>query len=87
MTDLAPLLLPAAAGLALGLVYFGALWLTVRALPAARSPALLTLASLTARLALLLLGFHAVAAGRWERLLACLAGFVLARLGSDSGVV
>jgi F1F0 ATPase subunit 2 len=79
MNELVQLVLAATAGMALGLFYFGGLWLTVRRLPTSRSPALLTLGSFAGRLAVTLLGFYLVTGGRWERLLACLAGFLIAR--------
>ena len=72
-------LLSLAAGLGLGGAYFGGLWWTVRRLPRARRPALLTLASLVVRLALLLGGLYAVTGGDWRALAAALLGFVLAR--------
>jgi len=52
-----------AAGLLIGSFYFLALWLTVRRLPKARFPAVLTL----------------VMAGCWERLLVSLLGFIVMR--------
>jgi F1F0 ATPase subunit 2 len=73
------LVLSLAAGGGLGLVYFGSLWLTVRRLPTAQHPALLTLGSFVARTAVILIGLYIVMGGRWERLLASLVGFVLAR--------
>ena len=74
------LLLAGPVGVGLGIVYFGGLWLTVRRLPDARWPALLLLGSMLGRTALTLLGFYLVMDARWERLLACLAGFILARM-------
>lgn len=79
MSDYFSLLLALAAGMALGLFFFGGLWLTVRQLPTSPSPALLLLASFVGRTALTLVAFYFVMGGRWERLLACLAGFLLAR--------
>lgn len=73
------LILAFLAGLLLGLLYFGGLWLTVQRLPAARHPGVLTLASLIIRLGVTLAVFYLVMAGRWERLLVCLAGFFLVR--------
>lgn len=73
------LILAGAAGMAFGLLYFGGLWLTVRWLPRTRFPAMLTLSSLLGRMAVTLAGFYVVMAGRSERLLACVAGFVLMR--------
>jgi F1F0 ATPase subunit 2 len=68
------------AGAALGGAYFLGLWYTVRRQTTASLPALWLLVSGVGRLVLLLVGFYLVMAGSWERLLACLAGFVVARL-------
>ena len=54
--------------------------LTVRRLPSARSPMPIALASFVARTAVVLVGFYVVMGGRWESMLACLAGFFLVRL-------
>lgn len=67
------------AGGLLGLVFFGGLWLTIRSLPSSRMPGLLVMVSLIVRLTMVLAGFFWVMGGRWERLLSCLAGFLLAR--------
>lgn len=67
------------AGLALGLFYYGGLWLTVQRLPKSRSPGVLAAVSLFLRLGLVLVAFYLVMGGRWERLLACVAGFLLTR--------
>lgn len=67
------------AGALLGSVYLGALWWTVRRLPAARRPGLLLVASLAVRLTLLLGGLGWVADGRWPVLAAGVVGFVLVR--------
>ncbi|AGL03412.1 F1/F0 ATPase, subunit 2 [Desulfoscipio gibsoniae DSM 7213] len=69
-----------AVGLGLGLFYFGGLWLTVRRLPVARRPGLLAAGSFVVRTGGCLWGFYLVMAGQWECILACLAGFVTARL-------
>ena len=68
------------AGLALGLVYFGGLWLTVRRLAGSKRPGFLMLGSFVARLLVTLYGFYLVMDDSWERLLACLAGFLVARV-------
>jgi F1F0 ATPase subunit 2 len=67
------------AGAVLGGLYFGGLWITVRRLPEARRPALLSLGSLLARLSLVLGGFYLVGAGDWRRFVLALLGFVGAR--------
>jgi F1F0 ATPase subunit 2 len=74
------LALSLAAGLALGAMYFGGLWWTVRRLPAARRPALFTLGSYLGRNALAAAGLWLVMAGDWRRLAAALAGMLLVRL-------
>jgi len=70
----------AAAGFALGVFFFGGLWWTVRKGVASDHAALWFLGSQIVRTAVVLAGFYWVAVPRWERLLACLGGFVLARL-------
>ena len=67
------------AGAALGLVYFWGLWYTVRRQPALKRPGLWLLLSALGRLALLLGGLYLVMAGSWQRLLVCVAGFVVMR--------
>ena len=71
--------LAVAAGLGLGLLYFGGLWLTVRRLPGSGRPALLFAGSFAGRTAVTIAGFYLVMDGHWERMLACLAGFLIAR--------
>jgi F1F0 ATPase subunit 2 len=79
MADVLHLSIAFAAGMALGLFHFGTLWLTVRSLPGARRPGLLTVASLFARTAVTVVSFYFIMGGHWERLLACLFGFLLTR--------
>jgi F1F0 ATPase subunit 2 len=71
--------LAVAAGGALGAVYFGGLWLTVRRLPGTRHPGAWVAVSFFARLAAALAGFYLVAQGGLDRLAACAAAFLLAR--------
>lgn len=68
------------AGGSLGIFYFAGLWWTVQKLPSSKSPALLSLGSFVVRTAVVLTGFHFIMGGQWERLLACLAGFMTARV-------
>jgi F1F0 ATPase subunit 2 len=67
------------AGGGLGAIYFGGLWWTVRRAMSFRRPAASMLVSALLRMSVALGGFYLVAAGRWERLLLCLLGFVVAR--------
>lgn len=67
-------------GLVLGAVFFGGLWWTVRKVSTCQRPAVLFLGSFLLRTSIALAGLYFVAGGHWHRLLACLLGFVLARL-------
>ena len=66
-------------GSVLGVFYFGGLWLTVRRVATDEQPALLLFVSFLVRSGVVLSGFYFVTDGRWERLVACLAGFLAAR--------
>ncbi|NPV07383.1 MAG: ATP synthase subunit I [Anaerolineae bacterium] len=80
MSSALGLALSGLAGVVLGLLFYGGLWLTLDRLTATRSPALLVLTSFLVRTLLAVAGFLLLSGGRWERLLACLAGFIVARL-------
>jgi F1F0 ATPase subunit 2 len=68
----------AAIGAAVGALYFGRLWLSMRQLPRLNHPMLWLLAGTFARLGLVLAAFLLVSQGQWARLVACLAGVVAA---------
>ena len=68
------------AGAALGAIFFGGLWWTVHKGLSSTQPGLWFFAGLLLRMGTAMAGFHFVAAGQWQRLLACLLGFVMARL-------
>ncbi|PIR19595.1 MAG: ATP synthase subunit I [Elusimicrobia bacterium CG11_big_fil_rev_8_21_14_0_20_64_6] len=68
-----------AAGGGLGAMFFGGLWWTVRKGMASEQPALLFFCSLAVRMSLALAGFYFVSEDHWQRLLACLLGFIMAR--------
>jgi F1F0 ATPase subunit 2 len=75
------LLAPAfAAGVFLGVVFFGGLWWTVLRGVSSRRPALWFFGSTLLRMSIALAGFYFVGRENWERWLLCLLGFVLARL-------
>lgn len=74
------LILALAAGLGIGVFYFGGLWLTVRRLPVTRQPALLMAASFLGRTVVGMLGVYLVMGGELSRLLACLVGIIVARV-------
>jgi len=68
------------AGAALGVVFFGGLWLTLQRMQSARHPALLLAGSFIGRSVITLAGFYVIAGGHLERLLVAVLGFVLARM-------
>ena len=77
--DLAPLALALGAGLGIGAACFWGLWWTVRRLPHSRRPALLLLASSFARILVAVGLLWLVTQGQWQRLIAALVGFIVAR--------
>jgi F1F0 ATPase subunit 2 len=79
MTLALHLLLALLAGVLLGGAYFGGLWWTVRRLPRSPRPLALAIGSFWLRIAVVLSGLYLVAWGRWEAVLAAVAGVVIAR--------
>jgi F1F0 ATPase subunit 2 len=80
MNDAVILMLAVGAGVLLGTLFFGGLWWTVQKSLSAKRPALWLLGSLVLRTAISLAGFYFVSGGQWDRLLACLLGFVIVRV-------
>jgi F1F0 ATPase subunit 2 len=68
------------AGLLLGAFFFGGLWWTVRKGVKSERVALWFFGSMLLRTGVVMLGFYFVMGDSWQRLLAGLLGFVLARL-------
>jgi F1F0 ATPase subunit 2 len=69
------------AGAAIGLFFFGGLWLTVRGMNRARHPVLRLLVSLLLRLGLALGAFYVfIRHGGWPHAAAAALGFVLLRM-------
>lgn len=69
------------AGIGLGAMFFGGLWWTVRRGVSSEYPALWFFVSVVLRTGLVLAGFYLASGGAWTRLLWCLLGFVMARVG------
>jgi F1F0 ATPase subunit 2 len=80
MNETLTLVVAGVAGLALGAFFFGGLWWTVRKGAPSKQPALWFFGSLLLRMSITLAGFYFIGRGHWQRLMACLVGFVLARL-------
>lgn len=68
------------AGVGLAVFYCALLWLAVRRLGTSSRPIAWLAATALPRLGVPLAGFYWIMEGGWQRLLACLAGFVLTRL-------
>lgn len=79
------LLWPFAAGAIIGAVYFASMRWTVDRLLHARQPMIWLLGGAAVRIALVLPLFYLVMAGEWQRMLACLLGFVAVRTLSTWG--
>jgi len=67
------------AGLVAGGIFFGGLWWTTRRLLVSKHPGLLLLVSFLGRTSLVLALFFLVGRDHLDRLLVCLAGFILIR--------
>ena len=79
MNEYLVLALALAAGLLLGTIFFGGLWWTVRKGVLSKHPALWFLGSMVVRMSIVLLGLYFVGRDDWQRLVACLVGFIIAR--------
>lgn len=83
MTDnaslITELLTAICAGIALGWVYYGGLWLTLRRVMHWRQPGFGLLFSLMLRLSLVAIGLYIVADGHWQRYIAAVPGLLTAR--------
>jgi F1F0 ATPase subunit 2 len=80
MNETLSLVLALLTGILLGAIFFGGLWWTVRKCVSSKQPALWFFGSGLLRTSAVLAGFYLIAQGHWERLLACLFGFVMARV-------
>lgn len=81
MHEITALLLCWGAGVALGALFFGGLWWTLRKSLNSPRLALWLPASALVRTGITLSGFYAVLiSGDWRSLLVCVAGFVMARM-------
>jgi F1F0 ATPase subunit 2 len=79
MNELLTLVLAGLAGVLLGGMFFGGLWWTVRRGVASAYAAPWFMVSLLVRMGLLLAGIYVVGHGQWERMFACVLGFIVAR--------
>jgi F1F0 ATPase subunit 2 len=80
MIEVLTLVMALSAGALLGVLFFGGLWWTVRRGIVSANPALFFLGSLLLRTVVVVAGLYFVSRGDWRRLVASLAGFLLARV-------
>lgn len=80
MNEVLSLLLALLEGVLLGLFFFAGLWWTVRKLASSKHVALLFLGSMLLRTGIVVLGFYFILGDNWQRLLAGLLGFIIARI-------
>ena len=74
-------LLPALfAGIGLGIVFFGGLWLTIQKGLQSKKSGLIFTGSFIIRMTVILLGFYYVGSNDWKMMMACLAGFLITRV-------
>lgn len=67
------------AGILLGGFFFGGLWYTIQKGLTAKYPAVWFLGSMLVRTGVVLTGFYFTSGGKWERMVAALIGFIIAR--------
>jgi F1F0 ATPase subunit 2 len=80
MTDILMLAFMLAYGIALGIIYFGGLWLTLQRLTSARHPAILALGSFSVRSGACLFGFYLVSENGIDGIAYCLTGFIMVKV-------
>ncbi|MEO6922988.1 MAG: ATP synthase subunit I [Bryocella sp.] len=68
------------AGVLTGLLFFGGLWWTVQKAMFSKQAGLMFAGSFLLRTFLTLDAFYLIGSGSWQRLLACLIGFMLGRI-------
>lgn len=78
--NVSDLFLAFVSGLAVGLFFFGGLWLTLCKAPRVRYPGLLSFGSFLGRMIITLLAFYFVMGAQWQRLPACMGGFLVMRM-------
>lgn len=79
MSEALKLGLAGVTGLIMGAIFFGGLRWTVRKGVSSKRPALWIVGSFLLRTGVVVAGFYVVADGHWQRLLACVFGFAIAR--------
>ena len=79
MNEIIYMLMVFAAGLVLGILFFGGLWFTVKKAMISKRPAIWFIGSFLIRISIALIGFYYLSRGSWKNLLISLLGFIIAR--------
>ena len=79
MNDILQIMIVFMAGIALGTLFFGGLWFTLRKAVASKKVWLLISVSFFVRTGIVLVGFYFIGAGNLQKLLLILLGFITAR--------
>jgi F1F0 ATPase subunit 2 len=66
-------------GTLLGAFYFNSLWKTVKKVTGEGKQGVFLITGYFIRTGIVLAGFYIIMSGRWERMIAALAGFIIAR--------
>tara|TARA_R110001606_G_scaffold395664_2_gene568430 strand:+ start:47421 stop:47726 length:306 start_codon:yes stop_codon:yes gene_type:complete len=80
MIEIFSLLLALLEGALLGVYFFVGLWWTVRKLATSKQVALLFFVSMLLRSSVVVLGFYFILGDNWQKLVAGLTGFIIARI-------
>ena len=79
MNELVYLILAFISGLALGIFFFGGLWITVNKAMTAKIPAIWFFVSFTARVSISLIGFYYISLEGWQSIVVAIIGFIASR--------
>ena len=80
MNDIFFLLITMIASLILGIIFFGGLWWTIHKGLESKYPAAWFILSFIIRTSIVLVGFYFILDSQWERIVAAVLGFLIARL-------
>lgn len=80
LNDVLPVGVALVGGVALGLLFFGGLWWTVKQIPKSRHPSLLLLGSFAVRTLTLLIGLVIISSGQPLLIGVAMLGFLAARM-------
>ncbi len=80
MNEILSLTLSVITGISLGVIFFGGLWWTIEKGIKSKRPGFWFSGSFLLRTGIILFGFSFIGKGHWQRMIACLLGFMMARV-------